>query len=163
MWVCCICLNGNLIALTDDHCPVCNHERDNCCFGPGDPIPETTGQFSNYFQHNPSHSRHAHPFNSSPHSLEYHSGVFVRSLARGFDDLWYCECGAENCDWYDVCPTCGRSKPAESHLGTVLPFRSLGGAGEPAPGVWVCVNQECLSPNSVLHDTHCGACGWPKP
>jgi hypothetical protein len=74
-----------------------------------------------------------------------------------YDDLWICpECGAENCGWCDHCPLCEYVKSEDAYVNSAEGMVQVG-AGEPAPGVWVCVH--CGSSNASFHWNQCGACG----
>jgi rubrerythrin len=96
LWVCDICHGPNLIAIAPSQCPVCGHTRSSCCSNPGDPYPQATGLFPDY--------------------SEYHGAGVLRLLGDDPVDIWVCECGSENCDWYDACPLCGRMKASETNF-----------------------------------------------
>jgi hypothetical protein len=81
------------------------------------------------------------------------------------NDMWHCyECGADNMNWTDLCPVCGKGTRSNSggdgSMITFTPhhearpsspgFITYGGAGSAAPGAWVC--HECGCANGSLND-----------
>jgi hypothetical protein len=187
MWICGECKSGNLIALTDDRCPVCGHGKDGCCTGPGQPYPAATGLFPGYPDYQYPNTRAALPY--YPATIDSHQS-YSPSTSTGYgygaqapmnsypeapNDLWTChECGSQNCNWCDQCPVCGRgwrqshsychfsnTSSATPHYGT-SGYSSFGGAGSAVEGYWQCPN--CGGSNGPLND-YCGDsdCGTPKP
>jgi hypothetical protein len=124
VWICGQCKNGNLLALTDDKCPVCDHTKDYCCTGPGEPYPKSTGLFPGYPDYQYPSTRAALPYYPAPmvsYQFELATGYAhehghretgetpLHNYPDTPNDLWICnECGSQNCNWYDLCPICNR-------------------------------------------------------
>lgn len=182
MWVCCKCGGPNVIAIADAACPVCNHYRDETCSGPGAPIPDSNWLFPDISNHRQSYNPPYYPNHNgytrehAAHPTKYTAAALTEPLHSYFQseqgDMWKCsECGADNCDWYDVCPICNRgtktsTAPSYSSLdlfrgypaaATSPPWTSYPGAGSPAQGSWIC--GACGTANSDLTPDFCPACG----
>lgn len=83
------------------------------------------------------------------------SGSFVKHNQP--NDTWYCsECGALNLDYVDVCPACGQGTRQTATQYYSTSHVTYGGAGSPAPGVWVCEN--CGASNSDNTPDFCPIC-----
>lgn len=132
MWLCCHCSGGNLIALTDNACPVCTHYRCSLCAGPGATYSTMYSSFC--FQ-----SSHAHENSTKHYNNDYSNNTS----------------GQHPC-FYSYSHSHSHSYSTHVYL-TSPPSTTFNGAGSPAPGAWLC--SQCGAANSDLTPDFCPVCG----
>ncbi|KAF2646274.1 hypothetical protein P280DRAFT_525000 [Massarina eburnea CBS 473.64] len=158
MWVCCECKEGNLVALANERCPVCSHARCGTCINPDQKYYWATS-ITSLDEHDlcSTHPTHHHypTYDFTPPRYNIPASNYTSTASN---DTWYCsECGALNLDHYDRCPVCGQGTKSIMAFDQENSYTTLGGAGSPAAGSWVCGN--CGAANSSLTPDHCPACG----
>ncbi|KAF1840224.1 uncharacterized protein K460DRAFT_359932 [Cucurbitaria berberidis CBS 394.84] len=147
MWICGSCKGGNLIALTGTSCPVCGHQRDSCCIGPGEIYSDNT-EFSRGQSDSQPPCPTAPSFHTNGTAFHAHLADAGRlpHVAAPSTNHSTSEYEAE----YD-------QYPSWPELKTSIPLTNCPGGGTPAPGSWIC--QQCGAANSDLTPEFCPICG----
>ena len=122
VWVCCQCGAVNVIALMDEKCPICDHDKCSLCQSPGDSYNVTSAvdlskdalslatSSSAVPTTSPSFSRiSACPFQE--HDTNHISGFNNAGIIANMEgDVWICcQCNSANhiANSPECCPVCG--------------------------------------------------------